>query len=66
LSCSCVPWGKTGIALHGILCAKYIACAVEAGCDFFLTTDKGIPNKKIAGIELVNPIDYIRRQEDAV
>jgi predicted nucleic acid-binding protein len=46
--------------------ASHVACAVEAGCDFFLTTDKGILNKNIEGIELINPIDFVRRQENAI
>jgi predicted nucleic acid-binding protein len=46
--------------------ASHIACAVEAGCNSFLTTDKKILSKSIGGIELTNPIDYVRRQEDAI
>jgi predicted nucleic acid-binding protein len=46
--------------------ASHIACAVESGCDYFLTTDKKILNKSIADIELINPIDFVRRQENAI
>lgn len=43
---------KTKDALH-VSCAKY-AC-----CDYFFTTDKGILKKKIDGITVINPIDFI-------
>jgi predicted nucleic acid-binding protein len=43
--------------------ALHIACAIAAGADCFLTTDKKILNKPIKGIAVVNPIDFIREQE---
>jgi len=46
--------------------ASHLACAVEAQCDFFLTTDKAILSKSIPEIEIINPIDFIRRYEDAL
>jgi len=41
--------------------ATHLACAVEAGCDYFLTTDAGILRKqsKITEIRIVNPVAYI-------
>jgi predicted nucleic acid-binding protein len=44
--------------------ALHIACAIAADADYFLTTDKKILNKPIDGIAVVNPIDFIREQED--
>jgi predicted nucleic acid-binding protein len=44
--------------------ASHIACAVAAGADYFLTTDKKILNKPIEDITVINPIDFIRRYED--
>ncbi|MCL1806744.1 MAG: PIN domain-containing protein [Oscillospiraceae bacterium] len=41
--------------------ASHIACAIALGADCFLTTDKKILNKPIAGIECLNPIDFVRR-----
>jgi len=41
----------------------HVACAVVAKCQYFLTTDKGILNKKIDGIVLINPIDFVRELE---
>jgi predicted nucleic acid-binding protein len=41
--------------------ALHIACAIEAECEFFITTDRGILNKSIPEIELINPIDFIRK-----
>ena len=40
--------------------ALHIACSAYSKCDAFITTDKGILNKKIDGIKFYNPIDFIR------
>jgi hypothetical protein len=34
------------------------------GVDYFLTVDKKILNKPIAGTEVINPIDFVRRYAD--
>ena len=41
--------------------ALHIACAVEAGCAYFITTDDKILNKNrtIKRIEIVNPVDML-------
>ena len=52
--------GKKGVKKFDAL---HVACAVEAGCDYFITTDKKILNKQIDRIHVVNPIDFIREQE---
>ena len=44
--------------------ASHIACAIYANADYFLTTDKKILNKPIAGIQLINPIEFVRRYLD--
>lgn len=44
--------------------ASHIACAIFANADCFLTTDKKILNKSIANIQILNPIDFIRRHFD--
>jgi predicted nucleic acid-binding protein len=44
--------------------AAHIACAVHLEAEYFLTTDKKILNKKITDIEVVNPIDFVRRYID--
>ncbi|MCL1882381.1 MAG: hypothetical protein FWF81_01325 [Defluviitaleaceae bacterium] len=41
--------------------AVHIACALAANADYFITTDKKVLNKNIAGITIINPIDFIRR-----
>jgi len=41
--------------------AIHIACAVKAGCDYFLTTDRKVLNKNIPEIKLINPLDFIRQ-----
>ena len=40
--------------------ALHIACAIEAECEYFLTTDKKIINKNISEIKLINPLDFIQ------
>jgi len=39
--------------------ALHIASAMAAQCDFFLTTDKRILNKPIAGIRVLNPVSFV-------
>jgi len=45
---------KTKDALH-------LACALEAKAEFFITTDKKLLNKTIRGINIINPVDFLRR-----
>jgi len=45
--------------------ALHIACAIKSGCEYFITTDKGILNKNIENIKIINPIDFVRETEDA-
>ena len=45
--------------------ASHVACAIALDADFFLTTDKKVLNKQIAGISIMNPIDFVRRYLDA-
>jgi predicted nucleic acid-binding protein len=40
--------------------ALHIACAISYNCEYFITTDAGLTNKKIAGIKIINPIDFVR------
>jgi len=39
----------------------HLACAIETKSDYFITTDKGILNKKnlISEISILNPVDFI-------
>ena len=43
--------------------AIHIACAIESGCDYFLTTDIGILKKDIDSIKVRNPIEFISEME---
>ena len=43
--------------------AIHISCAVECGCDYFLTTDAGILKKHIDIIKIRNPIEFISELE---
>ena len=45
--------------------ALHIACAIKSGCEYFITTDKGIFNKNIENIKVINPIDFVIETEDA-
>ena len=45
--------------------AIHIACAIEANCDFFITTDDNL-EKKFKGNEITicNPVDFVRVLEE--
>jgi predicted nucleic acid-binding protein len=45
--------------------ALHLACALAAGCDYFLTTDDALIGRRasVAGIEIVNPLDFIVRMQ---
>jgi predicted nucleic acid-binding protein len=40
--------------------AVHLACAIESGCDYFVTTDKSIIKKKnlITELQIINPLEY--------
>ncbi|MCL2832242.1 MAG: hypothetical protein FWD78_03645 [Treponema sp.] len=40
--------------------ALHIACALKAECEYFLTTDKKLLNKKIFDLKIINPLDFIQ------
>jgi predicted nucleic acid-binding protein len=45
--------------------AIHLSCAVEAGCDYFITTDDGIVRKyKGAEIQVCNPVDFVKYLEE--
>lgn len=44
--------------------ALHIACALKAKCRYFLTTDKKLLKKRIEGITLLNPVNYVQEQEE--
>jgi predicted nucleic acid-binding protein len=39
--------------------AYHISCAIEDGCDYFITTDKPLLNYKTSEIIICNPIQFI-------
>ena len=41
--------------------ALHLACAIQSKADCFITTDKKILNKKVKEIDILNPIDFVRR-----
>lgn len=43
--------------------ALHIACAIQAKCHYFLTTDKGILKRRLEEIILINPLDFFMRME---
>ena len=45
--------------------AAHVACAINMKATCFLTTDKKILNKPITGIEVMNPVDFVRGYFDA-
>jgi predicted nucleic acid-binding protein len=45
--------------------AIHLSCAVEAGCDYFITTDDGILRKyKGAEIQVCSPVDFVKYVEE--
>ena len=44
--------------------ALHIACAIEKHCEYFITTDNRLTNKKIKEIRVINPVDFIRETEN--
>jgi len=43
--------------------ATHIACAIIAGSDCFITTDKRVLNYKTDKIKIMNPIDFVKLWE---
>ena len=43
--------------------ALHLACAMEARCDYFITTDDGILNKRVDEIAIVDPLDFVKIME---
>ena len=39
--------------------ALHVACAISAGCDYFVTTDDKLLKSHVTEISIVNPIDLI-------
>ena len=44
--------------------ASHIACAVYANADYFITVDKKILNKQISDINVIDPVDFLRRLQN--
>jgi predicted nucleic acid-binding protein len=46
--------------------ALNLACAIESGCAYFITTDKPLLKKQplFDSITIINPIDFVRRMEE--
>ena len=41
--------------------AMHLSCAIAANSDYFITTDKKVLNKTVQGIEIINPMEFVRR-----
>jgi predicted nucleic acid-binding protein len=44
-----------GIKSNDVL---HITCAILSKCEYFITCDKGLLNKDISEITIMNPIDF--------
>ena len=42
--------------------ASHIACAIMSQADYFITTDKGVLNKDVTEIQIINPMAFIERE----
>lgn len=51
---------KTGIKMKD---AYHVACAIHLSCDYFLTTDDRLLKYHTSEIQMLNPIDFVRRLE---
>lgn len=51
---------KTGIKMKD---AYHVACAIFSSCDCFLTTDNRLLKYRTNEIQMLNPVDFIRRLE---
>ena len=47
---------KTGVKLMD---ASHVACAIIAGCDYFVSTDKRLLKYRTEQVQIVNPVEYI-------
>jgi predicted nucleic acid-binding protein len=41
----------------------HIACAADAACDYFITTDKKLLNTPVESITIISPIHFIEEQD---
>lgn len=41
----------------------HIASAIDSQCDYFITTDLRILNKKVGGVQVINPIAFVQKME---
>jgi len=41
----------------------HLACAIEAACNYFKTTDEKILNKVVDNIVVIDPIEFIKKME---
>ena len=41
----------------------HLACAIEANCNYFITTDDKILNKPVEKIVVIDPIDFVKMAE---
>lgn len=51
---------KTGVKMKD---AYHVACAIYSFCDYFLTTDDRLLKYHTNEIQMLNPVDFIRRLE---
>ncbi len=53
------------IMMNGIMSkdALHIACSIKSKCDYFITTDVKLLKKEISGIQIIDPINFIREME---
>ena len=44
--------------------AIHVACAIYAGCDYFISTDKRLLKYRTDRIRIVDPLEFIRMEEN--
>ena len=49
-----------------IIDSLHLACAISAGCDYFITVDRGILKNQVPKIATVSPIQFVHVYEENV
>jgi len=49
-----------------IVDSLHLVCAISAGCEYFITVDKGILKKPVSKIITINPISFVNLYEETL
>jgi predicted nucleic acid-binding protein len=46
--------------------ACHVACALAAGCDYFISTDIRLLKYKTDDLKMINPVDFVKELEEGI